>query len=89
MKIRYRALAYLTSELALKTVFIYSSFPTGPLCHCEEGGGHYLRVRFFEVSDVILKKNFLIPSRLENCLRSALSYSTALLSLSTFYFWLH
>ena len=70
VKIKYRALAYLTSELALKTVFIYSSFPTGPLCHCE-GGGHYLRVGFFEVSDVILKKNFLIPSRNENCLGSA------------------
>ena len=70
VKIKYRALAYLTSELALKTVFIYSSFPTGPLCHCE-GGGRYLRVSFFEVSDDILKKNFLIPSRLENCLGSA------------------
>ena len=54
VKIKYRALDYLTSELALKAVFIYSSFPTGPLCHCE-GGGHYLRVSFFEVSDVILK----------------------------------
>ena len=52
VKIKYRALAYLTSELALKTVFIYSSFPTGPLCHCE-GGGHYLRVSFFEVSETL------------------------------------
>ena len=33
----------------------------GPLCHCERGG-QYLRVSLFEVSDVILKDNFLIPS---------------------------